>query len=84
MTSGTRSTRLSQECVRTIPTHKSFNFHGDTEMYDAPMKRPLAEEFEDVSPSEEICALNSYIDWLEKDRDDYKDELMYLEAGEDI
>ena len=48
------------------------------------MKRPLAEEFEDVSPSEEICALNRYIDWLENDRDDYKNELMYLEAGEDI
>ncbi len=55
------------------------------------MKRPLAEEFEDVTPSEEICALNKYIDWLEEDRDClkenrdyYKDELMYLEAGEDI
>jgi len=48
------------------------------------MKRPLAEEFEDVTPSEEICALNKYIDWLEEDRDYYKDELMYLEAGEDI
>ena len=48
------------------------------------MKRPLAEQFEDESPSNEIQALNTYIDWLEKDRDDYKDELMNLEAGEDI
>ena len=49
-----------------------------------PMERPRPEAFEDVSPSEEICALNKYIDWLEDDRDEYKDELMYLEAGEDI
>lgn len=48
------------------------------------MKRPEAEQFEDQSPSEEIQALNTYIDWLENDRDDYKDELMYLQAGEDI
>ena len=48
------------------------------------MKRPLAKQFEDQSPSDEIQALNKYIDWLENDRDDYKDELMYLEAGEDI
>lgn len=48
------------------------------------MKRPPTEEFEDVSPSEEICALNKYIDWLENNRDYYKDELINLEAGEDI
>lgn len=48
------------------------------------MKRPLTEQFENESPSNEIQALNAYIDWLENDRDDYKDELMYLEAGEDI
>ena len=43
------------------------------------MKRPLAEEFEDVSPSEEICALNRYIDYLEEQIEGFHQDL----AGED-
>lgn len=43
------------------------------------MKRPLAEEFEDVSPSEEICALNKYIDHLEEEIEGFHQDA----AGED-